>query len=188
MTCEKTCMPSRFSAGETLEYRRSLACYPAGQGWTLTLYLVGATAVSENSFAATADGDAYLVAITAAQSAAFPAGNYRFLERVSRSGEAHDATVGYVEILPDLATATPAEVTSSDELLLAAIEAVLLDRTAKDVQAYTIGNRQLTKIPYAELMTIRNRLQTKLKMRRFGLGAFLNAGPRVKFTGTGNES
>lgn len=48
------------------------------------------------------------------------------------------------------------------ETMLAAIESVLEGRITADVEAYTIAGRQITKIPIADLLVLRDRYQAEV--------------------------
>lgn len=48
------------------------------------------------------------------------------------------------------------------ETMLSAIEAVLEGRITADVEAYSIAGRQITKIPMAELLTLRDKYKAEV--------------------------
>lgn len=66
---------------------------------------------------------------------------------------------------------------SYQERLLAAVEAVLEGKAAKDVASYSIEGRSLTKIPIPELLELRNRLRREVaaEARRQAGGGKLKA-------------
>ena len=67
-------VPSSVRAGDTVTWRRSLADYPASDGWTLSYVLLSPAA--QITIAATADGSAHLVSVAPATSAAWAAATY----------------------------------------------------------------------------------------------------------------
>lgn len=122
-------IPNVFSAGETVQFRRFVPDYLPSEGWTYALHLNGALAVLHK--VGVADGDGYLVTILPMDS--LPAGDYRYLERVSNTttGEAHNVATGVVNVTLDLALAAPGACISHAERVLSIIEAQIADASKK---------------------------------------------------------
>lgn len=93
--------PAVFTAGDTLKFTRSLADYPASEGWALSYTLVNAA--TKISFSASASGDDYLVNIASATTTAWSAGAYTWVSRVTRLTEVFTVSNGTITILPNLA-------------------------------------------------------------------------------------
>lgn len=93
--------PAVFTAGDTLKFTRSLADYPASEGWVLSYTLVNATA--KISFSASASGDDYLVNVAVSTTAAWVAGDYSWVSRVTKAAEVFTVSNGTLTILPNLA-------------------------------------------------------------------------------------
>ncbi len=147
-------VPSSVRAGDTVTWRRSLADYPASDGWTLSYVLLSPAA--QITIAATADGSAHLVSVAPATSAAWAAATYAWQERVSKSGASHTSSSGTLEILPNFSAATGGlDARTHAQKTLAAIESWIEtgDITVAD---YTIGDRQLKSIPIRELLLLRD--------------------------------
>ena len=176
-------LPSEFAAGTTVAYTRTLADYPASDGWALTLYVIAADVVIK---AAVADGDSHAVTLSAADTKAIAAGTYRYVERVALAGEVFEVGSGFVTVTPDPTDATADDYKSQDEKLLEAIDAVLAGRITTDVEAYSIEGRALTRIPVRELARLRATVAARVSMRR--RGSILSTGARVSFPSVGGES
>ncbi len=184
-------MPASFAAGTTLKYRRAYADFPASQGWTLTLYLTEGKALAVNSKAAVADGDAFLFTIPATgvglTTDDIAPGVYTWVELASKAGEVYPCPGGrgVVTVDPNPTTDTAGANQQWIEKVLELVEARIAGRTVDgaDVESYQIAGRALTKIPFRELMGIRNILRSQLRALRAG-GKFTRE-VLIKFTGAG---
>ena len=172
-------MPSRFAAGTTVIYSRSLPGYSPVDGWALTLYLSGAAAVD---YAGAPSGAKWTVTIPA--TAQLEAGNYQWVERVSKAAEVYDAASGVVQVLPDISKAPAGDLRSWEERTLEVIECALTGRLTNDMQSYQIAGRAVTKIPIGELLALRSSLSAAVRAQR-GDGRLGQM--RAAFTGTEAE-
>jgi hypothetical protein len=153
-------IPTVFTAGETVKFRRAFNDYSAADGWKYNIYFNGATAVF--NAAGTVDGSAWLVAITPNVSEVDP-GIYRYIERLTNVGgdEVYTVGQGVVTIEPDLATAPAGATLSFAEQMLVLIENELKVRIGADVEDYSIqastlgGGRSVKKIPTVDLQRLR---------------------------------
>ena len=152
-------IPVVFSSGETVQYRRFVPDYLPSDGWTFALYLNGLAATLHKD--GVADGDGFVVTID--PSDALPAGDYRYLERVSKFDtsvppkviEAHNVGDGVVDVELDLATADSGACVTHAERVLAIIEAQIEGKLSADLASYSIGGRIVSKIPIADLKKLR---------------------------------
>lgn len=150
--------PVEIIAGDTVKWLKTIADYKASDGWVLAYSARGAGSIE---IASTASGDSHLIVITAAQSAAFPVGNYKWIATVSRDDERYTVQEGYFTVKPNLATAT----TFTDDKLrlqndIAAISA-FLGKNFK-YASYSINGRTLTNYGMADLFLLKDRLQREL--------------------------
>lgn len=146
-------LPTVFSAGETVQFRRPVPDYLPPEGWTYALHLNGALAVLHKD--GVADGNAYLVTILPTDS--LSTGDYRYLDRVSNAttGEVHNVGSGVVKVEFDLALAAPGACISHAEQTLAIIEQQIEGKLSDDLASYSIGGRIVSKIPIDELKKLR---------------------------------
>jgi len=156
-------MPESFSAGSTVEYTRNYADYPADEGWTLTVYLAGASTLSK---VAEADGGDFVVTLTAADTAGLTPGMYRWLERASKGAKVHDADSDVVTVMIDLATAGDGDAQTHNEKMLAAIEARLENRVPTDREVFQIFQTTVQRIPVEQLEAMRSRYQARVFQER----------------------
>src|SRR5690348_5616749 len=122
MSTELTALPATIDAGTTVRYTRTLGAYPASAGWTLKLYLAGASVVNVDGVP---DGDNFIVTIPAGTTATLLKGTYAWTERVTKSGEIYDAAAGTVLVRPNVATASAGDFQSWAEKTLPIVEAAI---------------------------------------------------------------
>lgn len=150
--------PTEITIGETLEWTKSLADFPASDGWALNYYYRGAGTGFDAT--ASADGDDYSISVPAATTAAMTAGRYYWHAEVSLSGEKHIVDSGQVTVKAALA-GTNVETTfdgrTQAKKILDAIDAMIEGKASLDQQEYMIGNRSLKRIPIPDLIALRTR-------------------------------
>jgi hypothetical protein len=147
-----TVEPTSLRAGDTWSWSRALSDYPAPT-WVLSYALLNST--SKISITAAADGADHLVSVLAATSSGYAAGVYSAVGRVASGAESHTVWSGAIEVLPNLAAATTYDDRSHARKVLEAIEAVLQNRATNDQQEVAIADRQIKKIPLADLLKFR---------------------------------
>lgn len=138
-----TSEPTRFSAGDTLLFTRSLADYPADV-WTLNYKIVNG--LHAYGFTATADGTSYSVNVPKSSTEEWAAGSYELNGYVTgvvdSQDERHTVYTGLLTILPNKAATQPIEFRSWAQQALAAIEsAIILDAGRGGMLEYSINGR-----------------------------------------------
>lgn len=154
MTAISTIEPDSITKGDSVIWRKSLADYPA-TSWTLTYYIRGAAALD---ITATADGSAYVISISAAQTDTLSAGDY-WWQAVATSG-AQQVTVasGVITVRPSLSDlAAGYDGRSHVKKVLDALEATLEDKATLDQLSYSIQGRSLSKMSPEDLYRWRDK-------------------------------
>src|SRR3990167_6445265 len=152
MTDVATTDPSRAIAGDTWEWKKSYADYPAPT-WTLTYYL--RSREHEATFNAAADGSEHLVTVAKATTAAYKAGRYELTAIVTDGTERFTVERKQLLVLPDPAsTGKGLDPRGHARKVLESIEAVLEGRATRDQEEYTIGSRRLKGTPIEELLML----------------------------------
>jgi hypothetical protein len=149
--------PESFAAGTTVKYTRSLADYPANDGWTLAVHLRGLTV--EGSADVTFGAD-----ITAS----LPAGAYTWLERVSKAGEVNDPATGEVAVTPNVAAARAGDLQTPEAKILAALIAKRDGRLTADQETVQVDSMAITRIPFELLEELIARYQRIVNNQRAG--------------------
>ncbi len=156
-----TAVPASLRAGDTATWRRLLTDYPAPDGWTLSYALVKAG--QQILIPASADGDAYLVEVADASTAAWTAGTYAYQERVSQSGKSYTVSTGSIEILASFAAAAGGlDARSHAQKTLAALEA-WIENHDPAVAEYDIAGRKMKYISIPDLLTLRDQYRREVR-------------------------
>jgi hypothetical protein len=157
-----TTVPTHFPAGTTVKFSRNLDDYQPADGWMYTIYLNGLTQ-KFNKAATVDDEGVFQIVFDPADTASLVPGPFRYAERVSNSttGETYDLTGDELVIViePNVASAAAGVFNTWEERTLAIVEGAISGRLSADLQAYQIAGRSISKIPIAELRTIRGELR-----------------------------
>ncbi len=155
--------PAKVAAGDTWRWKRTdlAAEYPASDGWALTYVLLNASA--KITFAASADGDAFLIHEAAADTISRAAGSYTWEASVAKGVDRFRVGTGTMEVGPDFHSVASLDMRSHARKALAAIEAVIERRAAKDQQEYAIDGRSLKRTPIADLLVLRDRYKREVE-------------------------
>lgn len=173
--------PTSVTAGDTITWLIALPDYPATDGWALNYALRGAA--GNIDITATASGADYLVEITAANSAAWPFGNYQWTKYVEKGAGAslERVTLGTNTIIINrnwAAVTGSIDTRSHARKCLEAIEAVLEGRASRSDAEYEIdtgsGRRRLKSLTVEELLKFHSHYQQFV--RQEDEQARLNAG------------
>jgi hypothetical protein len=170
-------VPSSLTAGDTWEWTRDLADYPAGT-WTLTYYF--SKAGKQFSAAATADGTTHEVSVAAATTAPYPAGRYRWTARVVSGSESFTVEDGWVDVAANPATDT-SDPRSTPRQLLDAINCFLLGNATTAQQSMTINGRSISRWDFKELRDFRKELQNEVNADELGPNAGRSRDIKVRF-------
>jgi len=157
-----TTEPDRITAGDTLEWVKSLPSYPASAGWVLRYAIVSNSAAY--NFTATASGDEHAISVAAATTAAWAAGSYAWTAAVTLGATRHTVGNGRLTIAPNLSAATSGVDTRSPaRQALDAMNTALAAYGAKAyMQSYSIAGRQQTFRNPAEFMALRDKLSAEV--------------------------
>lgn len=163
-----TTEPTELRAGDTWRWTRALADYPAS-AWTLK-YRYKHPTLAGFEIVATASGDTHSVAYAAASSADVAAGEFSWSAWVEGgSSEKYTVDEGVVTIKPDYRAAAASAVLddrSHARIVLAAIEAVIEGRAAKDQEEYEIAGRRLKHTPIPQLLKLRQTYRAEVRAQQ----------------------
>jgi hypothetical protein len=163
MTAEiPTTEPAELRAGDTLTWRKSLADYPASEGWVLSYRLIN-TAIKYDITAA-ADGEEHLVTVAAATSAAYLAGEYQWVSAVTLSDQRFTIAQGTFKVLANLAAASAGvDIRSTAKKALDLLDAALLEHGNRAwTKDYEIAGRRMSFVSASEFMKFRSQLQMEV--------------------------
>jgi len=150
-----TTEPLEFRAGDTVLWTKTIADYPAGEGWALTYYIAGPQRITVT---ASTDGDTFSATITAAQTTALQAGHYFIEGYVSKDSERFNVYSGDVRVKPNFANeadvAPGYDGRSHARKCRDALRAMMEGTTSSAIIDYTIFGERNVK-----LMTVDDRLK-----------------------------
>lgn len=150
MATVPTIEPTTIRAGDLVSWSKSLADYPANDGWTLVYTLInGSTKLTINASASGAD---HLVSVAAVTSAAYTAGSYSWMARVTKGAEIYTVDTGSMQILPNLAALTTFDGRSHAKVMVEAIEAAIQGRASSVQLRMAINNRSIEYLSPTELI------------------------------------
>ena len=156
-----TVVPDILRAGDTATWRRTLADYPASDGWVLSYILVKIGA--QISITAAASGADHLVSVAPATTSGWIPGVYAWQERVTLAGAIYTISTGSLEILASFAAATTGlDARSHAQKTLAALEA-WIEGHDLSVAEYEIAGRRMKYIPIADLLTLRDAYRREVR-------------------------
>ena len=151
-----TTEPAVARAGDTWKWTKTLADYPASEGWALTYRFKSSDYAFEA--AATTSGDDYAVTVAATTTDDVVAGLYTWVAQVAYGGEKFTVDSGVLTVNPDYHTGTSTATydgRSHARIVLAAIEAVIEGRASIDQEGYEIAGRSLKRTPIPDLLKLR---------------------------------
>lgn len=151
---QNTTEPTAITAGDTVNWTKSLANYPASAGWVLTYTIINAS--NKYTVTATASGDSHLVSVAAGITSAWASGEYTWQSKVSKGVEVYTVAIGDLTISPSFAAQTTLDSRSVAAKALEAIEATLAGRATSATAEYEIAGRKLKYTSHAELIRLRD--------------------------------
>lgn len=162
-------VPGSLIAGDAWAWRADgfAAVYPAPD-YSLAYHLAARCGGAVFTAAATADGDGFLVSVPATATACFAPGAWVWSLKVTRRSDGAAVTLATGGLQVHANPVSGADRRTQARRLLDAVNAVLERRAGKDVDAYTIEGRSLTKIPFMELRQMRVRLMREVAAEETG--------------------
>jgi hypothetical protein len=181
-------IPQTFSAGQTVKFTRAFQEYPSADGWTYTIYFVGATAKFQKT--ATLDPAGNFLITLLPTDTEVAAGAYEYLGRVTSqdSSTKYDPDRGYVHVQFDLATADAGYNLTQAQKELAALDTIILKRMTGDVpDRYMVGARDVSKVPLEKLKKIRG-MVASVVARQINPGTLGTSPVEIAFSLEGNSA
>lgn len=152
--------PASVVAGDTVAWNKTIAAYPASEGWVLKYRLINAA--GKIDITAGASGDDHAVLVAAADTDGWVAGTYAWQSRVEKAAERYTIETGSLVVKPDIAAAPAGYDTRTDAAkALAAVNSWLTSRDLA-VSEYEIAGRRMKYIPMGELLKLRDKLKAEV--------------------------
>lgn len=152
-----TTEPEKIRAGETLRFTKTLADYPASDGYSIT-YSFRAKSGSKIDFTTTADGSNHLAEVAFADTATWLPQTYQGVGVVSNGTERFQIWAGQLEVLPDLSAMDQgADTRSQAKRTLDNINAVIEGRASSAILKSSVEGTTLERMPASDLLMLRDR-------------------------------
>lgn len=187
-TMSQTTEPKTITAGDTIAWSKTLTLYPA-DAFALNYTLQPLAGGSPITVSATPDGTTHAITISAATSADFLPGEYRWYSYVTdlaTSTERHSIAAGTITVAPNpLAFTTTTDLRTHARKTLDAIEAVLEGRASESQAEYSVSfggsSRSAKSIPIAELLQLRSHyaVEVRREEQAEAIAAGLGGGNRI---------
>ena len=153
-------IPATIRAGDTIVWRDDAAADALGNlitsnAWTLIYYLRTNAASAGATVTGAAYGYGWESTLSAATTAGFTPGTWYWQAIATRASEKHTLGAGQLMVLPALSySGTPGAIDGRSQARqdLEAVQTAIRTLIAGGAKAYTIGNRQLTRLDLAELI------------------------------------
>lgn len=165
--------PATATAGNTWTWTKRLNDYApteSGGTWTLSYIIAGPKALAWNASWVVTSGNTWTITIPASSTASLTAGRYQWSAVVTGgggyAGQRFTPATGTLVVAANPELLADGDALAFAERNLSAVEAVLEGRITADIEAYTIGGKQVTAIPVMELMQLRSRLRYEVWLLR----------------------
>lgn len=151
--------PESINSGDTVQWTKSLADYPASVGWTLAYTFVSLAGETSNSFTfnASASGSDHVITVAATTTAGWIAGEYRGAATATLAGVVKTVWTGLLTVNPNISQSGNVDLRSHAKKCLDAIEAVLEGRATREILNSDVNGVKLERIPLADLLMLRDR-------------------------------
>lgn len=158
-------VPAQLWIGDDWSWSASFPDTPAPT-WTLTYHFENAGYSA--GLAASAAGTEFAFAAAAAVTALFKAGSYHYSARLTNGSLAKTLEEGWVDVLTNASASGSKDWRSPEQVALDNIREFIADPNSIRAASYSIQGRSLARIPFHELLDIRDRLQRDVEGQRNG--------------------
>jgi hypothetical protein len=168
-------VPSELVAGDTWTWTRELSDYLAPT-WSLTYYFVNAT--HRFSATSTASSTSHLITITAATSAGYSAGRYRWTVRATDGSSIITVEDGWVDVAADPSKGT-VDPRSDARKMLDAINAFLIGNASTAQASMSINGRSLSRWALSDIRAFKTELEQRVRTEEGGSRGSRNINVRL---------
>lgn len=174
-------MQSELVVGDSFNLLNTFVDYLPSDGWVLkTRFAPRLNTAAAIVLIATAENADYRTTASSATTSSWTPGVYNVAQWVEKTGQRVTLATGEITLLPDPATmASGVDTRSHVARTLANIEAMLEGRATKDVQEYSIGDRQLKHLTIPELLIWRDKYRSQLAGEQAGSVASKRLGRKI---------
>jgi hypothetical protein len=158
-----TTEPTRFHAGDSVSFIKSLSDYSSAAGWSCVYYFRGYQ-LAKLDLTSTPSDAGHVITITAAQSATLIPGTYDLTGFATNGTDRVEIFSGRVEVLPDpVSQDTGDDTRSQARRTLDNINAVLEGRATSSILNSMVDGTRLERIPHEALLALKDRYMVTVR-------------------------
>lgn len=155
--------PAQLRAGETLQFTKTLADYPADSGWTINYSLRG-IASTKIDFTSVPSGKDHSVNIPFGTTAGWLPGVYFGVGIVTDGTTAKQIWAGQIQILASLSAMDGGvDTRTPNRIALDNVRALLAGRANSTIKKSMVEGTELERYGHAELLQLENNLALKVR-------------------------
>ena len=150
-TIIKDSIPDEITAGDAVAWRFYSVYFPADDGWAVSYALVNAA--GQLTIDAGADGQSHLVDLAAADTLAWPPGEYRWQSYAAKGAERYTLDDGAITIKANFAAQTTGyDARPHNYIVRDALQAVIENRATEAQSSMSIAGRTISEMSHNELI------------------------------------
>lgn len=158
-------MPDKIRLGDTLDVLFSFSDFDASDGWTITIYWIGA--ITDFSKVTSASGIDHLLELTATETNTnLKVEQMSWQAKATKGADVFTADFGTQDGLVNFTTASASDQRTENQIILDAVEARINDRASTDQNEYTIKDRQLKLMTIDELISWQSIYTNRVKLEK----------------------
>jgi hypothetical protein len=159
--------PSEVFQGDSINFDINLQSIgiKASDGWSLVYSFMDSLG-QQDPVTATANGDNFSIAISAATTANYRVGLLSFVSKVSKDAVVKTIKSGTINIKSSFVDLTSFDGRTHAQKVLENIEAVLEKTATKDQESYSIKGRSLSRRSLEELTTLRDKYKREVQQEK----------------------
>jgi hypothetical protein len=158
--------PVTIIAGDTISFTKSLADFPASQGWSLKYTLRGGANPIE--FTSTADGDDHVLSVDALTTAQWLPQDYTFSGFAEKGSERDSIYLATLTVIANTESSDATQQTTHAQRMIERLESVLEGKARSDILDSEVEGTVIRRMPFADVFKL---LQKYRRMRESEIAA-----------------
>jgi hypothetical protein len=149
--------PVQITAGDTVSFTKSLANYPASQGWNLKYVLNGGA--DPIIFTSIASGDDHVILVPAATTAQWLPADYELTGFAENAGVRNAIYIARLTVSINVESTDPGETRTHAQRMVISLEAQLEKMAQDDIIDSSVEGTQIRREARKEIYTMRKKYQ-----------------------------
>ncbi len=149
--------PVQITAGDTISFTKTLANYPASQGWSLKYVLNGGS--GPITFTSTASVNDHVISVDATTTALWLPADYEFTGFAEKGSERHAIYIARLTVESDVEAQDPGDTRTHAQKMVEALEAQLEKMAQDDIIDSSVEGTQIRREARKEIFIMRKKYQ-----------------------------